>query len=230
VLKLDKENGGFLTVADSTSKPKGLAMDTTHLFWVDEFAVRKVGKDGSDPTQLATGTGVLGGITVDSSYVYWTDHDGSDDEGGQFVPPPEDEYLNGQVLRISKAGGTPFQIIGSQEFPFGIDTDMNSVYWANNHADGVGWTQIDRIEKAPIGGGVGQVLAQDQDAPWAVLVHGDWVYYGTKTAIWRVDRDGNGAPEMVAEMQYLPRYMTVDNNAIYWANGDGSIMKLPFPP
>ena len=66
-----------------------------------------------------------------------------------------------------------------------------------------------------------------QDKPWGIVVLGDWVYYSTFIEIWRVPRAG-GARELLAEMQYLPRFLAVDNNNLYWTNGDGGIMKLAY--
>lgn len=228
ILKLDKMMGGFETLATGTNEPKALAADSTHIYWIDKNSVRRVRKDGTEPEQLATANGTLGDLTLTTDNVYWTDHEGSDnDDGGNFIPPPEDEFLNGQVLRMNKNGVTPGQAVGGQEFPFGIDADSQSIYWVNNSAGGIGWTQINKVQKAPLNGGMPQTLAEDQDAPWGILVHGEFVYYGTKTAVWRVGRDG-GEPEMIAPMQYIPRYFTVDNLAVYWTTGDGKIMKLPF--
>jgi hypothetical protein len=230
IQRLAKDAPGFEVVATGTNKPTAIAVDSTHVYWVDNTSVRKVEKDGSNPETLATGMGFLGGITINSDYVYWTDQDGYDEaDTGAFIPEPdEDPFIDGRVVRIGKNGGTAFDFVGEQEVPFNLDTDSGAVYWVNGSANGGGWTEINKVQKVSLGGGQAQTLAQDQESPWGVIVHGEWVYYGTANDVWRVDRDGGGLPEKIAEMQGVPRYFTVDNNAIYWTTAFGKIMKLPF--
>jgi hypothetical protein len=211
--------------------PTAIAIDGTHVYWAGSLGIyRTLKQDPIDEEWLAQNEEKIGGLTVNSSHVYWTDHGGWDEVGdtGNFVPMEDmDPYLEGRVMRVAKGGGSAQVVVGAQEYPFGVDLDSQHVYWANGTAAGDEYTEINKIKRAPSGGGADEDLATMQEEPWSIVVLGDWVYYGTKTAISRVPREG-GAPELLADMQWLPRYLAVDNAHVFWANGDGTIMKLAF--
>jgi hypothetical protein len=229
IMRVEKAGGSPQELSNAYD-PTGIAIDETDVYWLSTVGLYRVPKGGGNETQLAVNVDKLGGIALSSSHVYWTDHGGFDEVGttGGFIPEPDDDpYLEGRVLRLSKAGGGEQVIVGGQEFPYGVDLDSQYVYWANNSAIGNDYTEINKIKRAPAGGGPDEDLATMQDSPWALVVLGDYVYYGSYTQVWRVERTG-GSPQELASAQYLPRYLTVDNAHLFWANGDGTIMKLAF--
>ncbi len=220
VMRIDKD-GGEPELLDAAYDPTGIAVDQTDVYWISTVGVYKVAKEGGDGVQLAPNEGKLGGIALSSTHVYWTDHEGWDTMEGDMDP-----YLEGRIMRISKGGGSASEVVGAQDFPYGIDTDSQYVYWVNN-TGGDSYPEIDKVKRAPLGGGPDEDLATMQEKPWAVVVLGDWVYYSTWTEVWKVPRSG-GVPTVMAEMQYLPRYVAVDNAHLFWTNGNGEVVKLAF--
>lgn len=226
IMRVLKE-GGTPEMIDNAYDPTGIAVDSTHVYWISTIGVHRAPKEGGNDEQLATNEAKLGGIALTTSHVYWTDHGGWDYVPGDTGGMDNDPYWEGRIMRVAKGGGSAQVVSGAQDYPYGIDTDSQYVYWVNNTTEYNNFEEIDKVKRAPLAGGEDLDLATMQDAPWSIVVLGEWVYFATKTQVWRTPTAG-GPPDLLADMQYLPRYLAVDNAHLFWANGDGSIMKLAF--
>jgi hypothetical protein len=74
ILKLPIGGGTSTTFAVSQNQPAGIALDSTHAYWTDEYsgAVMSAQLSGGAPVTLATGSCATN-VAVDSSCVYWTE-------------------------------------------------------------------------------------------------------------------------------------------------------------
>ena len=79
LLKRIPAGGGAATTIASGLRLSfiGLAVDATHVYWIDQLAIHRVPKTGQESQTLASRTGrdvyVAGAIALDATSVYWTD-------------------------------------------------------------------------------------------------------------------------------------------------------------
>jgi hypothetical protein len=161
----------------------------------------------------ASGQDAPQGITVDTVNVYWTN-----------AGTAAGNYLDGTVMKMPLAGGTPTAIATGQALPTGIATDGVNVYWAdlgtaaNNYADG-------SIVMVPIAGGTTTTLATAQAAPQWVAVAASVVYW---TATGLTDNVGSvlsiattagATATTIASAQASPEQLGLDGMGnVYWTN------------
>ena len=124
--------GGAPTTLATGQYPGALAVDDTHVYWVNtlcappndggaectENAIVSVPLGGGAPTTLASGEGQGEQIALDAVNVYWTT---SSRDNSQFGMGP--------VLVVPKAGGTPATLASGQYDPTGIAVNENSAVW-----------------------------------------------------------------------------------------------------
>jgi hypothetical protein len=104
-------------IARQQNRPRGLAADATHVYWVTTDAtdgqVLRVPKGGGTPEALVSNLKNPREIALDDEHAYFT------------------SYADGTVQRVKKAGGQPETLIGEQASPLGIAVDANYIYWVN---------------------------------------------------------------------------------------------------
>jgi hypothetical protein len=105
----------FLDAADIARRPNALAVDETHVYWVDDGKVRAMSKAAGEPSlrELASGSDMLPAIAIDATHVYWTN------------------ATQGTILRVPKEGGDPETLTGEQNDPEAIAVDEAAIYWTN---------------------------------------------------------------------------------------------------
>ena len=121
------------TVLASSSGSPGLAVDGEDIFVVepDDAKVNRVQRsDGGSRTlvQLANTPGfgkppTIGRIAVDANYVYFV------------TTGPSVTYQDGQVLRVSRDGGTAETLASGQNTPIALAIAGPYVYWLNEGLD-----------------------------------------------------------------------------------------------
>jgi hypothetical protein len=110
----------------------GLAVDDTHVYWLDGDHLARLSIDGGTPQLLASGQrGPAGvghaGLAVSSGFVYWINRS------------TDLSCSDGTVMKMPVTGGTPMVVAGGQASPAGLALDGDSVYWVNQgHDDGTG--------------------------------------------------------------------------------------------
>ena len=127
-------------------------------------------------------------------------------------------------MKMSKLGGAPMQLAGSQSDVKGLVVDATSVYWVTGNGGAV--------MKVPLDGGVVTELASGPADYIAVdATHVYWTSYGGHT-VMRVPL-GGGAPSQVAATRTTTSAIAVDATSVYWVDqgtspnfSDGAIMKL----
>ena len=135
------------------------------------------------------------------------------------------------------------------EFPFGIATDSDYVYWVTSSFDeagdlpydGMGTAKIMRVDrKGAVAGGRSTVIAAGQRRAVAITMAGDYVYWaamaGVQAKLRRVRRD---CPEncLVEDLTAVAlggapiiELATINDQTIVLADGDGKITVVKTSP
>jgi hypothetical protein len=132
---------------------------------------------------------------------------------------------DGRILKISRDGGIPRELVSERPGIQAIAVDGESVYFTvANDASG-------EVVRVPKTGGTPVVLAAEQHGPRAVAFDDANVYW-TNTgdgAVMKVAKGGAGAPVVVAAGQASPCGLSVSQGQLLWTNAaaaDGAVMKL----
>lgn len=217
--------------------PIALALDSENAYWIDDTlgTVNEVPLCGGATKTLAV-TWKLGsqtlapqGLAVDAGEVYFTTHD-------SWNPDP-----NGQVWKVSAAGGTPTKIVGHLDDPGPIAvTGANMVFvdsWGTYADDG----QI--IQSALDGSGL-TVLASAQNGPLAIALGGGRAVWTTSGpfdsvggVVFETPMGGGAEVDGYVAGQSMPIGIAVEGANLYWVDqGDpnvlnsGSVMTRPLDP
>lgn len=137
--------------------------------------LRKVALDSGAVTSLDDGKKMpqsdYGGMAIDEKYVYWN--------------------AGGNILRISKDGGTP-ETIASENVGIGVDmvVDNEKVYWVNH-----GYYSGNSQPAKPIyviskKSGKPEVFADQQNIPHCLVVDERYVYWLTSSGISKQSKSG----------------------------------------
>jgi sugar lactone lactonase YvrE len=108
-----------MPVVTGQASPRGLAMDSSHLYWINTGngvgmgAVMSAPLGSMQATMLASNLDGPQGIVTDGTYVYWTDS------------------TDGTVLRLPAGGGTASPMASAQSAPGPLALDAQSLYWLN---------------------------------------------------------------------------------------------------
>ncbi len=113
--------GGPTSIAAGEYGPGSIAVDNTHVYWVNLHAgaVMKARKDGEgSAVALAPGRSyqTYGGLTVDNNNVYWTVQDQKNSE-------------NGALMRAPISGEPHYPLAAGQVDPGDVVVDLRNVYW-----------------------------------------------------------------------------------------------------
>ena len=190
-------DGGTL-LASGQANPGSLAVDKTHVYWLDgggggtPASVMRVPIGGGTPTRLATAQSPSA-LALDATRAYWED--------------------NGSIFATPLEGGAVTRLAAGQSLVGSIAVDAESVYWRT-----VDWDSgLGAVMKAPIGGGAPTQLASTHEGvDWGLLVKDGNVYWADD-GIWMVSADG-GTPAMIAAATttYPLGAITADTTSVYW--------------
>ncbi len=172
---------GKPVVVTATSGPlvrTAMAVNATHVFWVQGGAVVRAPKTGGDAAVVVKlPAGKIQRLAADDASVYWTDVGTGDPQ------------WSSRVYRVALSGGT-VETLSDAPSPFAIVLDADTVYWTSS-AD-VGGRVLSRKKK----GTDTVVLAQDQHGPHGIAVDDKYVYWANTAdgSVMRVEKAVKASP------------------------------------
>ncbi|MFS8064887.1 MAG: hypothetical protein ACMG6S_00820 [Byssovorax sp.] len=136
------------------------------------------------------------------------------------------------VTRLPKDGGIPLVLVTEQR-------NLRALTLADGWLH---WTCQDKVARMPAEGGDVEVIADDPETPWDIIVHEGtvvWTTYGDHISggCVKMKRAGEDRVITLAEQQKQPPSLAVDAQRVYWANHgvkrptyfkDGSVACAPW--
>jgi hypothetical protein len=191
------KEGGTASFFD-TKASAALALDATHVYWVDSVAmgggpyVWMAGLDGANPTALVPGAAQHGkAIAVDGNWLFWAT-DGY-------------EKLTGAISSRQVSAGTG-TLASNLDQPNAIAVDATDVFWAE-------WSAIRAISRQ---GGAIRDIATNLDYPGAIAADGSWVYFASSSQVAKVPKAGGGQASPFATNMAGRSGIAVDDTSVYW--------------
>ena len=147
------------------------------------IGLRKVALDSGEVTVLDDGLvnftqSDRGGVAIDDKFIYWN--------------------ASGRILRISKAGGKPDEIV-SEHVGIGADivVDNENIYWANHgYYSSNSPTRPSPVYCVSKQGGAFQIFADQQYIPHNLVIDEKFVYWVTPESIVKKAKAG-GEPQVI---------------------------------
>jgi hypothetical protein len=167
----------------------------------------------TEPTTLATGQGLPGGIAVTATQVFWINY--GEVSAGPVVGP----ILDGQVVTCAKSGcgGQPTVLASGLAHPTTMAVDTANVYWTDDNG---------AVMRLSADGGTPITLATGQSAS-AIAIEGSNLYLANDDGTINQVPVSGGPVLTLASGQNNPAGIAVDSAAIYWSSyGDGTIAKV----
>jgi sugar lactone lactonase YvrE len=225
VVKAPVGGGDPTIVASRQNLPWALALDSAHVYWVNDNAagtVMSAPHDGGDPKVLASGQDNPDSIAVDATNVYWTN--------AGMLADDSIAASTGAVMKAPLAGGKAEVLASNQNLPHALVAHDESVYWATDGL-GTGGAATGTVMSASLKNGKVVTLASGQSAV-SLAADGTNVYW---TNAGSASFDGTvvkyslakKAPTTLASDQSLPYGIALDGENIYWVTEAGEVMKCP---
>ena len=183
-----------------------MALDATHLYWVDSGGVdgqgnlRRIARAGGAIETLYSDPQRIYALALDDAHVYIV-----------LTPGGAGNYA-GSVVRVAKADASATTLTGGFN-PTSVTVDGGWVYYSEAVSpDGAIW----RIAAT---GGTPELVVDDVDNPWDLHAAGGVLYYSEMNAgrMMRVDGAG-GTPTVLAEGGWVgTNWMTVGGDHVYFS-------------
>jgi hypothetical protein len=246
VERVSKYGGWVQTIGWTGSEPRSLATDGMYVYFSSSAGLWRVGAwGGQQPVQLAP---VAYDVETDGTYVYYVGNDGIyavPAMGGQIpyrltesglTSSQAELALDGNSLvwsdrhsdgnriaiaRMPKAGGNVGMVSseGWDGKPVPIVARGAKLYWMSRGLEDIfEWDLATDVERP---------VAETGEAPLALAVDGDFVYWTTGQGLILKAPISGGQPIVLAEGQAHPSSIAVDRTHVYWSNRlDGTIRKI----
>jgi hypothetical protein len=194
------------TLAVGLQDPQRLAIDDTHLYWIDAgTTIMRIPRGGGYAEYFVLSGRDIRDLALDSTHLYYVDRD----RAGVFGVP-----LYGGMEVVLATGLSDLSEVAA---------DGTRVYWTT--ANGI--ARLDVTEPtAPT-----ETVANSLSAPRWLTAAGGHLYWTSaeEGTVMRVSKKG-GSPETIAAHQDEPQKVVVDTTAVYWVNhgrreGEGSLRK-----
>ncbi len=154
-----------------------------------------------------------------------------------------DDVMSFEVSELGYyTSGSPFPhvIAAGEDYPRRIATDATHVYWSSggNEQRKLDYGNDGVVVRAPIGGGLIEVLTLPQPDPVGVAVNDQYVYWvnggdgalwegeGSGGAVMRLPKNG-GTPEKLSD-EAFPQAIALDATHVYWTDAENDeIRRMP---
>ena len=157
VMKAAKDGSSMETVASGQASPMRVALDDTHVYWVntvDPGAVMSTPKSGGAPESIADNQHGPSALAVGPAHVAWT-------------------TTGDQTIWLAQKGGGQATKIASGHFSTAIALDDKHIYWLRSDTGAV---------RAPVGGGPTTTLSVGQTGCSEIALDDGFVYW-TRNAV-----------------------------------------------
>lgn len=244
------KDGGAAEVlaAEGVLEMRGLALDSTHVYWVNNWyrgTVQRVPRaGGATETVLGEKFRPVWVATVSGGFVWSasnsdgtvplvgmmregvvTNFTAAVDTAWELTTDATHVYFfthDGDVRRVSMGGGAVETVATKQEPIMAIAVDDGHVYWSTwgPHASG-SYKPYGKIFRAPKTGGASAVVADKQTAPVSLALDETHVYW-TNIASGEVvrARKSGGSVLVLARGQSMPHAIALDAREAYWVNSN----------
>lgn len=217
-------NGTNVEPAFLPTHASGVAVDGTHIYWVDldTGAIARAKLDGSDiENEFITATDNPKGVAVDAEHVYWTN---AAEEKGEGT-------IGRAKLGASGAEGVEQSFIAAAGNPYAMEVNAEHVYWTNSALNGQAKSFIGRakVDGTEADNEFLEVFGEGERLP-GIALDGSHIYWmGTNpldiSIIGRADLDGSNyipgflsiAANQEAEREPHGRGIAVNGSHLYWS-------------
>jgi hypothetical protein len=183
-----------------------MTIDASHVFWTElDGRVRGVPKAGGTAFDAGYVFGNPSDITADADHLYW-------------VLP---EF--GEIAMAPKPAGEATHISGQSE-PQAIAVDATHVYWINRGTMAGASGQLVRALRGNLASA--EVIRSDLDAPIALALSDDAVYWASEHAVFRMPKDQSALAEPIASGLNEVKAIAAFGDTVYGAGMDG-LWKVP---
>ncbi len=194
------------TLASAQREYGAVALDATHVYWVDrgtpdvhyaDGAIRRVPKLGGDAVTLAAVPERPQKIAVDASGVFFTADDGG-------------------VRRAPIEGGKPVIVIDKLRSPYGLAIDKDRLIISESIYNG-------DVIAVPKAGGAKVVLASGEPRATDLAIDGEYAYWtcsggSVDDGLIRKVKLTGGEVTTLADKQRTPRAIAIDKDSVYWVS------------
>lgn len=227
VMRATLASGAPEAIASGQTTPANIALAGGNVVWVNAGTPSSDGEfldcsivalSNGNLTTLAAGQSNVDSLVIDANYAYWSN-------AGTLSK----KFADGAIMRVGlTAGGTVERLVSGRVHPRGVTLDANSIYWAEQGTGFWGDPKLDgNVMKLTLGEAIPVALVANVQAPLAVAVDANNVYYSTVGGVYKVPLVG-GEPTVLATGQSQPVNVAVDATNVYWTNEyDGSLMRVP---
>jgi len=152
--------GSATTLASGLTSPILITLDAQNVYVPcgdgTIHAIPKAGGDGGAGNVIVSGQGAdsISGIAVDSQHVYWSNN-----------------AADGGIFEVPLGGGSPTQLVGSQNQAGSIAIDTAHLYWVTSQNPG------GIVAMAPLTGGTAVTLATGQTEANGIVVNASNVFW-----------------------------------------------------
>ncbi len=155
VMKVPVGGGEPIVIAEDQDRPYRIAARDGQVVWGTQHRLMMQAAPSLAPVVIATESTYFSDILLDDENIYWG-------VGGSDGEP-------GQIRRTTRRGGAVETLVHDHD-PLDIAIAGGELYWAS----------VLEVGKVPLDGGDARVLFPDNDAPEALAVSDDQVYWSNR--------------------------------------------------
>lgn len=212
VMVVDKMGGQVTTMASNQSRPMGIVVDATHVYWAvsggttaNSGSIWRAAKSGGAPEELASGQHDSSALALDDGYVYW------------LVSQSAATVYDGQVRRVPKEGGIVETLATDQDSPIDIAVDATHVYWSEFLGP------VFRVAKS---GGTPAIVANGNYRANGIALADDHVYFLSFFGQLYVVPKAGGEPTTLTPSTNTGAIdLAIDDDHAYWTNDSDAVLR-----